>query len=167
MMFEKKDDGEWGYSRRFWVQAIILALLICAIGYSTQRTASRTEKLSQETISYAQQTNDCLKQLLSALNDRQAAQKQVEVLIDARSAVVDKRAALWQQFIVDLGQISTDLPQSERDRLNAPILAKFLADTSRVEAENAKINRDRQGALLKRAENRFPDPNCGSKLPGQ
>lgn len=166
-MFEKKDDGEWGYSRRFWVQVIILGLLICAIGFSTQRTANRTANLSRETIAYAQQTNDCLAQLLRAQEARAEYNKQLDTLIDARSAVVDKRAALWQQFIVDLGQISTDLPQSERDRLNAPILAKFLADTAAVEAENAQINRDRQEALKKRAENQFPSPNCGNKLPGQ
>lgn len=166
-MFEKKDDGEWGYSRRFWIQAIILALLICGIGYSTQRTANRTEQLSRETIAYAQQTNDCLKQLLGALGGSRAANKEIDALVDARSDVVDRRAALWQQFIVDLAQISTDLPQSERDRLSTPIVAKFLADTAAVEADNARINKDRQAALARRAMNAFPDPNCGNKLPGQ
>ena len=166
-MFEKKDDGEWGYSRRFWVQAVILALLIIAIGYSTQRTATRTENLSRETISYAQQTNDCLQQLLTSLNSRTDDTKELDKLIDDRSAVVDQRAQLWQQFIVDLAQISTDLPQHERDRLAAPIIAKFLSDTSKVEAQNAQINKDRQAALLKRAGKTLPDPTCGNKLPGQ
>lgn len=166
-MFEKKDDGEWGYSRRFWVQAIILGLLICAIGYSTQRTYSKTEELSRETIAYAQQTNDCLNQVISATKARVEANKEIDSLIDARSTVVDQRAQIWQQFIVDLAQISTDLPQPERDRLAAPIIAKFFSDTGKVEAQNAQINKDRQAALAARTANPYPEPNCGNKLPGQ
>lgn len=166
-MFEKKDDGEWGYSRRFWVQALVLGLLVCAIGYSTQRTYVKTTELSQETSAYAQQTNDCLKQMLEALKARSETTKQLDVLVDQRSAVVDHRAQIWQQFIVDLAQISTDLPQKERDRLAAPIIAKFLSDTIKVEADNNKINKDRQLALADRAQNPYPDPTCGDKLPGQ
>lgn len=166
-MFEKNDDGEWGYSRRFWIQVIVLGLLICGIGFSTQRTADRTEALSQETIAYAEQTNECLQKLLQAINDRAEANKQLDKLVDDRSAVVDKRAGIWQKFINDLALIPTSLPQDERDRRSAPIIATFLKETAVVEAENARINADRRAALQARAEKQYPNPECTNKLPGQ
>jgi hypothetical protein len=51
--------------------------------------------------------------------------------------------------------------------LARPILEEFIAASGQLEVENHKINADRQNALANRALNQFPDPNCGSKLPGQ
>lgn len=164
-MFKKDDEGNYAFSSRFWAQAIILGLLICAIGFSTQRTANRTEQLSQDTVTYAEQTNDCLKQLLEAVKARAEFTTQLDILIDARASVVDRRAAVWLEFINDIAKISTDLPQSERDRLSRPIIDKFMAASAQIEAENTKINNDRKAALTARAMRAYPDPSCGDKLP--
>lgn len=166
-MFKRQDDGTYSFSGRFWVQALIMLLLICAIGFSTQRTANKTEELSRETIAYAEQTNDCLNQLLIALDSRIKFNLELDALVGQRASLDDKRFAAWDEFIIGLARISTDLPQSERDRLAAPLVATYLQKIDELRKEGDQINRDRQIAIDKRAENPYPAPNCGRDLPGQ
>lgn len=166
-MFRKHEDGTYAFSGRVWIYVVIASVLICFIGWRTQTTADRTEALNRETVDYARQTNDCLAQVTKALAIRADTTKQLDSLVDARSSVIDRRSDVWEKFIVDLAQISTDLPQSQRDELAKPIISTFIADDSELDTENAKINTDRASALAYRAANPYPDPNCGNKLPGQ
>lgn len=161
------EDDERKLPTRVWVVLLLAGIFICWIGWNTQVARDRTEQIAQETLQYATQTNDCLTQMLRTLDERTEYNKQLDELVDARSAVVDKRAALWQKFVGDLAKISTDLPQAERDRQAAPVIAQFMINSQQVESENAKINADRRQALAERATKQYPDPTCGDKLPGE
>lgn len=147
-MFKKHEDGTYSFSGRFWVQAIVLLLLICAIGVSTQRTANKTNDLSAETIAYAQQTNDCLQQLLGVLNDR----KGYNLLVDDLNA---KDRAARDKLFQDALTTNLADPEAKQAILNAYF--KAIND----------LNRQRNDALDARNKNEFPDPTCGNKLPGQ
>lgn len=43
-MFEKKADGTYRFSRRFWVYTTIATVIICWIGWRTQDTANRVDE---------------------------------------------------------------------------------------------------------------------------
>lgn len=152
-MFRKKDDDTYAFSGRFWTYAVIATVLIGWIGWRTQDAADKTEVLAQQTTEYAKQTNDCLSQVIRVLVDRSSTNKEVE-------KVNDHRWELWTTFIVSLSQISTDQPQSERDKEAAPIVNKYLTDLNQVAKDRAELLARREAAA-------FPDPSCGSKLPGQ
>lgn len=60
-MLEKKADGTYGYTVRFWVVASVAAVLIGFIGWRTQDTADRVED-------QAIATRDCVTEVITALN---------------------------------------------------------------------------------------------------
>lgn len=147
-MFKKDENGIYSLSGRFWIQAIVLLLLICAVGVSTQRTANKTEALSRETISYARQTNDCLSQLAATLKRRSE-------LADSDSKLnADEREAIQTLFTDALDTNLAD-PNAKQSILN-----KYF---SRV----GPIREQRANNAQERANNTYPDPNCGNKLPGE
>lgn len=166
-MFKKNSDGTYEFSRRFWVAVCVMALGFGLIAWNTQRVNNRTEQVYAETVAYAQQTNDCLNQFLTAINVRTQATDSLEKLVDQRSSIIDRRFQAWDDFIIGLAGISTDLPQAERDRLAAPMVASYLQTLRKLSAENQLINQERRAALEKRRLNPLPQPNCGNDLPGQ
>lgn len=162
-MFEKKDDGEFGYSRRFWVQAVILALLIIAIGFSTQRTANRTAQLSQETIAYAQQTQDCFNQLSSALKER----SRIALEDNAESQRQRSEVAKWLNDLLapppDIKKIQLEDPNYNAN----PQYVKWGIEVTQMHLKVINDSLAEQDRLDKeRAAHPIPEPNCGNKLPG-
>ena len=152
-MFKKHEDGTYSFSSRFWVQVIVLGLLIVMIGYSTQRTASRTEDLSRETIAYAKQTNDCLNQVVATLKDRTALNAQLD-------ALATRRDAANLSLVNEIGSIpEAGTPEQRREGYR-------LARAHYTETR-AQIDRERAELLEQRAAKPYPDPSCGNKLPGE
>lgn len=147
-MFKKREDGEYSFSGRFWIQAIILLLLICAIGVSTQRTANETNDLSAATIAYAKQTNDCLAQVITTLKTRISYNADVDDL-NARDRAA--RDELFQEAL------STNLadPVAKQSILN-----EYFTTINKIAVE-------RQRKLDARDNTEYPNPNCGNKLPGE
>lgn len=144
-VFTKKADGTYRYSTRFWVVAAIAATLITLIGFSTQRTADRTDALSKETRSYADQTNQCLADVVKVLTTRVGYN-------EALDGLDKRRQAVWEQLV-------TDLAASDNSAgLNRAALERFMADNAIVKAD--------QAALVKAREaNQYPD--CPQSLAGK
>lgn len=150
-MFKKNADGSVTYTRRFWVAVTITMLFISFIGWRTQNTSDRVDAQAARTEQIAQLNNACLNQLLDTLKERVEFNDQV-------SAVRTDRDQVWMQFFVDLAKINTDLPQQERDRQAAPIIAKFFSDNTALDQRRADI-------LSNRNETPYPEENCGMPIP--
>lgn len=152
-MFHKRDDGTYVFTRRFWVTATIGVILICAIGFSTQRTANRVEAQARETAEYAQSTNDCLNQVIGTLKERTGFTAALDDLnTRERKALAD--------LLVGLAAIPTDQPQTMRDAQAKPYLTAYFSKVNQVAG-------DRQDLLDKRAAKPYPDPSCGFEVPGR
>ncbi len=159
-MFKKKIDDENGedqysFSTRFWVQAVILGMLIILIGFSTQRTANKTEELNREALAYGQQTNDCLSQTLGALRN-------VRKVNDDISKLNDRRDEVTNNLIVGLASIPADLPPEEVQKQTGDVIEKYLRDRKDITDESNELLRQRADA-----QTQYPEPNCGDKLPGE
>lgn len=151
-MFRKKADGTYAFSTRFWVTSFIAAILIVFIGYNTQVARNRTEKLAQETTEYAQQTNDCLSQLITVLSARaKIAQENDDLSQEQRKAIFDL-----------LGEALTPPPELRGVPPNDPryvdwstaITIKYYNIISKSQARQTVLAEDRKAHPI-------PDPNCG------
>lgn len=151
-MFKKNSDGTYSFTNRFWVQAIILGLLIVAIAWKTQVTANRTEQLYRDTRAYALQTQDCLTQLIGTLKDRTSYNDQLASL-DAQ------QRGVWTLLVVEMAQIDPTLRTPERDIKARAAMEKFFA-------ANKSIDAAREELLDARAAKPYPDPTCGNTIPG-
>lgn len=141
-MFHKRADGTYVFTRRFWVTAFIAGTLICLIGFSTQRTANRTDALSEETRAYANQTNECLVQVIDVLTTRVGYNDEIAKL-DSR------RQQVWENLVTDLslGEGSAEL--------NRAALSRFFQANQAIKDDQAKIAKLRE-------ENQYP--NCPKQL---
>lgn len=152
---------------RVWVVLVLAGVFICWIGYNTQAARSDTERVSRETQAYALQTNDCLTQMLQAIIERTAYNKQLDSLVDQRSALIDRRNAAYNKLITEMERINDLEDRQARSRLRGLVFEEFQTENTQIDTENAKINQDRRDALRLRAEKQYPDPACGNKLPGE
>ena len=141
-MFRKRADGTFVFTRRFWVTAIVGCTLICLIGLSTQRTANRTEALTQETRAYADQTNQCLADVVAVLTTRVGYNEQINAL-DLR------RQAVWETLVTDLSLGNGSAA------INAAALDKFFDANAVIKQDQAKLAQERE-------ENQYPD--CPGQL---
>lgn len=153
MMFTRKkdSDGEYRLTNRFWFVVAIATILIGVIGWRTQDTADKVQAQAAYNTQVAEQTNDCLNQLLATLKERVSFNDEVS---DLRS----KRDDIWMSFIVALAAIPTDQPQAERDAQAKPVIDKFFS-------ANKALDQARADALANRNEVPYPPENCGEVKP--
>ncbi|ASZ74656.1 hypothetical protein KHO57_gp081 [Mycobacterium phage Phabba] len=135
-MFEKKSDGTYRFSRRFWVYTTIATLIICWIGWRTQDTADRVDEQVAYNSEFVINTNECLQQVVSVLTTRVGYNERIAEL-DSR------RQKVWEQLVANLAASDNSAG------LNQAALTDFqkeLADINADQAETAKL----------RAENQYP-----------
>ena len=141
-MFEKKADGTYRFSRRFWVYTTIATLIICWIGWRTQDTANRVENQVQTNTAFAAQTNDCLKQVVDVLTTRVGYNEEI--------AKLDKRRdTALETLIADLATANNSAG------LNIDALSRYRTTIGEIDADSAKL-------ATQREKNQYP--NC-TQLP--
>lgn len=155
-MLHKRADGTYEFTRRFWVTVIIASVLICAIGYSTQRTANRTDALSAETRVYANQTNQCLADVVNVLTTRVGYNEKIDKLDERRRELDARRQAVWEQLVADLSKANNDRG------LNMDALAKFEQANTALKRDQAAVAADQAQLVKERAENQYPE--CPTQL---
>lgn len=126
-------------SRAFWVYATLAVLLIVWIGVKTQMTADRQEREAQNTLVFADQTRECLHQLLDALT--------------ARAQITENSDRLNNDQHKALADLITAITAARGEAAYGQVLADFLPSV--IEAQQ------RQEALLTaRSEHPLPNPSC-------
>jgi len=155
-MFRRRKDGSFSYSERFWVQAIVLLLLIVVIGFNTQRTANRTERISQETIMFAQQTNECLGRVIQVLEQRSRINIENDDISQVeRTAIFD----LLTEAVNPPPEIAALSPADQRRQDWAEgLIIKYLNVYGAAEQRAAELAEQRRATA-------YPDPDCGLRLP--
>lgn len=157
-MFKRHDDGTYSFTSRFWVQAIIMGLLICMIGWSTQRTANRTEQLSQEVIRLAEETQDCLNQLITVNKARSALNSQRDDLSEHQRLEILR---MFQSLLSPPASIAALSPTD-------PVRQKWGEDVARVYVMSIASDQKKIDDLkAELTAHPIPDPNCGNKPLGQ
>ena len=152
-MYKENEDGTRSFSTRFWVYTVIATLIIIFIGWHTQDTANKVEATAQATAAYAEANNKCINDLLAILQDRTGNNAKLR-------DIEDRRQTRFDQFIADVGSISTDQPQAARDAEAAPIIKQYFDDV-------AALNKEKATVLQAIADNPYPEPNCGQQQRGQ
>jgi len=148
MMYRKKNGTEYYFTIQFWVVVTVATLVIGFIGWRTQDTANKVEDQAASTAQFANDTNDCLVDVVAVLTTRVGYNEQIAVL-DAR------RQSIWDKLVDDLA--SADNSQG----LNMDALARFRVANTALKADQAKL-------IAQRDDNTYPEcPSSLAKSPGE
>lgn len=156
-MTETNDDTRW--PGRAWVVLFLAGVFVCWIGWSTQVARNETERQAQQTTDFAQQTNECLTQVINTLKTRVGYNEQLDVISQRRVALDAKRQAVWEKLVADLAQANNS------DGLNMEALKSFMSANAEVKEAQARLASDEAKLTQDRNATAYPEPNCGIKLP--
>ncbi|MUL44455.1 hypothetical protein FZI85_17165 [Mycobacterium sp. CBMA293] len=140
-MFTRKADGTYRFSTRFLVYCVIATLVIAWIGWRTQETANEVEHQAATTTKFAEDTNQCLTDVVTVLTTRVGYNEVIEAL--------DKRRQdIWEQLVTDLAIADDNVSLSQ-------------AALDRFSKANAVLKADQASLLKARASAQYP--HCGRK----
>lgn len=147
-MFKKHEDGTYSFSVRFWTYACVATVIICWIGWRTQDTANKVEDQAAATAQFANDTNNCLVDVVDVLTTRVGYNDEIAKL-DAR------RQMIWDHLVDELAAANGN------PALFETALAHFRADNAKLKADQAKV-------IEERDTNTYPEcPSTLAKSPGK
>lgn len=169
-MFHDNDDGTYSLTKRFWLQVIIIGLLIVAIGLNTQRAYNRTERLNNELTALTNQTAHCMSELLTTINARSAITTENDKLsVEQRDALATANNAQndWIASLLNPPRDIAVLPVNDQRRSDWGLMVtqEYFAKAS-VISKTISDSRTKQASLIKTRENHpFPEPDCALVRP--
>jgi len=147
-MFKKDKDGTYSYSARFWAYAVFATVIICWIGWRTQDTANKVERQAAQTAQFANDTNDCLVDVVKVLTTRVGYNDEIANL-DAR------RQMIWDRLVDDLAAADNSAG------LSLQALTRFREANAALKVDQAKL-------IAQRETNQYPEcPSTLVKSPGK
>lgn len=150
-MYKRNEDGSLSFTKRFWVYTIIASAIIVWIGYRTQTTADKVEDTTRQTAQFAQDTNNCLADVVDVLTARVGYNEALDALDRRRQAVDAQRQSVWEQLVADLAAADN------HDGLNLAALHKFEKANQAIKDEQAAITRDQNNLVSARNSNQYPE----------
>lgn len=155
-VYRKKDNGEFGFSRRFWVYTIIATMFIVWIGYRTQMTANRVEEQAVTTREFSAQTSECLNTVLDTLKARTQINIENDEISQAERTIVFNL----------LRDLSAPPPEIKSLPADSPVRQKWteelvIARVNEFAVQEAKA----EGLKSARAQIKYPEPSCGLEAP--
>lgn len=161
-MFKRHDDGTYSFSTRFWVYSTIATVIICWIGWRTQDTANKVEAQAAATALFANDTNNCLVDVVSVLTTRVGYNDAIAALDQRRQEIDARRQQIWDKLVDDLAA------SNNSDGLNMAALAHFREANAKLKADQAKLAADQATLVERRDSNQYPEcPSTLDKSPGK
>lgn len=125
-------------NRMFWINIIIGVLLIVYIGVRTEITAIGQERQAAEAVQFSAHTQQCLHELIDAL--------------DARAVITQESDRLNNDQHQVLRDLVTSLAQTPVEGWGA-VISEFLPAITEAQQRQENL-------LLARSEHPLPDPTC-------
>lgn len=161
-MFSKREDGTYSFSVRFWAYSAIATVIICWIGWRTQDTANKVEDQARATAQFANDTNDCLVDVVRVLTTRVGYNDAIATLDKRRQVIDSRRQAIWDQLVDDLAA------SNNSTGLDMGALTRFRTANAQLKTDQSALAADTAKLVEQRDNNQYPEcPSTLAKSPGK